>query len=285
MIGFSKSRHGVTLLASIGAAGFSLCIVEEPQAALSPGTTVHGELPPEGREKAQAASLLKQLLDEKIAKLIKSYGETSPHTHIRDVYVVLHAPISLSQVVTTSRSFQEDVRITDALLDECARAALGDKVHQPDFLGARLLQVRLNGYPTSRPEGKHVREMEVIGLASTVDVIFREPIMTAFRTALPQREISMRAGILAIAAANPAGTQGDSLVVYLSAEGTEIVVVRDGVPGTCTFVPLGIRAIAERAGKGAPAETLLGAMRVAHGEKGSDAAKQENDKTLAAVGP
>lgn len=284
MLGSSPHHSGATFLVSIGAANISLGILEYQKDGPVLRLSLSGSLSAEERSDPQAASGLKNLLQTKVPALLKLYAGAPGHMKIREVFAVVHSPISSSQIVTDTRFLKTEERITDALLDECAKSALGDIAKHPDFLSARLLQVRLNGYATARPEGKYATELEVIGLACELDRAFREPVLSAFEKALPGVAVTLRSGVLAIAALEAA--RDDECVIFLlSTEGTEIVVMRRGVPTTCAFVPIGVRAIAERAGKGAPAESLLATLRIVRSGNGSDVALQEAEAALGAVEP
>ena len=284
MFGSSPSHHGATFLVSIGAANISLGIVEYQKGGPVLCLSMSASLSAEERGEAQAATGLKNLLKEKIPALLKLYAGTPKAKTIRDVFALVHSPISRSQIVTNTRSFEAEEKITDALLDECARSALGEISKRPDFLGARLLQVRLNGYATARCEGKYATEVEVIGLACELDHAFRDPILSALQAALPGVPVNFRSGILAMAAIERSHDV-DCVIFLLSTEGTEIVVMRRGVPTTCAFVPIGMRSIAERASKGAPAEAILATLRIVRSGKGSDTALQEAEVSLGAIEP
>lgn len=279
------SRHGATLLASIEAASVSLGIVEHRSKAPVHRLHLSAALPIQERTKAQNAAGLKNLLQEKIPELLKLYAGAQGHMAIKSVYAVVHTPVSISQVISSRRAFEKEEKITDALLDECARVALGDMPKRPDFLGARLLQTRLNGYATARPQGKYAQEVEIIGLSTTIDQNFREPVFSAFHSATPGIEVQFRSGVLAISSIDAARVAADAVVIYLSMEGAELVVVRGGVPTTCAYVPVGIRVIAGGAARGAPPETILSTMRIAQAGKGSDVALQETEVSLASVEP
>ena len=284
MFGSSSTHHGATLLASVGAANISLGIVEHGTSGSSVRAQLSGALSAQERDNQQTATGLKKLLEEKVPALLKEYASMSRHKPVRNAYVVVHAPIADSRIVSDTRTFETEERITDAILDDCARSALGDLPRRPNFLGARLLQVRLNGYATARPEGKHVREVEVIGLAFSIEPTFKEPVLSTLQAALPGIATQFRSGLLAIAAASTAQA-GEYAVFLLSGEGTEIVVMRRGIPSNYAFVPIGLRSIAERAGKGAPAETILSTMRIVGSGKGSNAAREEAEAALGAVEP
>ena len=284
MFGSSAHHRGATLLVSVGAANISLGIVEYQKDSLVLRLSMSASLSAEERGEAQAATGLKNLLKDKVPALLRVYAGTPGHKTIHDVFAIVHAPISRSQIVTNIRLFGTEEKITDALLDECARSALGDIAKRPDFLGARLLQVRLDGYATARSEGKHAIEVEVIGLACELDHAFKDPILSAIQAALPGVPVNFRSGVLAIASIESAHDV-DCVIFLLSTEGTEIVVMRRGVPTTCAFVPIGMRSIAERASKGTSPETLLSTLRIVRSGKGSDTALQEAEAALGAIEP
>jgi hypothetical protein len=194
-----SSIRGTTLIASIASAGFSLGIAEVADEHATLSASLRTDLPMAQRTNAQAAALLKQHLQEQGEGFLKDYAKQHGHKRIRNIYAVLQAPMSNAAVISTRKVLERESRITDALLDECARDAIGTMTERSDFLGARLLQVRLNGYPTTKPEGKYAQEVEIEGLATTLDPQVKEPILASLQALSPSAHLQVRSGTLAIA--------------------------------------------------------------------------------------
>jgi len=275
-----NARHGATLVVAIGAGQLSLGVVSKINKATALELSASGFLAPEKRSSAQTAAALKQLLSDKLTSLLKTHADRRG-PKIRAVFLVLEAPLSQAFVVRAQRVFPAPERVTDTLLN-----ALGQLAHEPNFLSASMLRVQLNGYNTERPEGKYATSVDLIGLAATADPALKESLLATLRSLLPSAKIAIWPGTLALirSTAEQGGEEGrNSLTLYVSSEGTELVAFHDGIPTTCAFIPVGTRVIAERASPGKPALSTLAALRLAAKGDISDAAAAEGEASLVRI--
>src|SRR3989338_2735510 len=111
-----SSHHGATFLVSIGAANISLAIVEYQKNGPVLRLPISASLSAEERSDPQAATGLKNLLKDKVPALLKLYAGTPTSMTIRDVFTLVHSPISRSQIVSNTQAFETEKKITDALL-------------------------------------------------------------------------------------------------------------------------------------------------------------------------
>ncbi len=279
-----KNSMGATLIVSAGSLGVSLFVMKN-ETEITSEYTKHAELALQSRSIEQTANSLKQLIIENGESLIRSYQQTSGH-HVGKVLLLLQAPLVESFTVQSTKTFQVPTKITDAVLDLVARDALGNLNQKDTFLSVTMLRVNLNGYVTSRAEGKYATTVELTGLVTIMEHSLHEIFLSAFQTILPHSQIVMRSDALALT--QVAKTLGDSraensLIVFLSGDVTEFVAMHEGIPTTCGYVPVGVRHIAELAFPNRSAQTSFEDLRLSVRGKQTDEGISSSESSLISI--
>ncbi len=176
------------------------------------------------------------------------------------VYAVIRSPWTRSKTLRAHVSFEESRRISGALIAQLAQQALGEDAEfdKSQILEAGVVRVELNGYPTNKPEGKPAVELSVAVLVSICDPVVRSTVTSALAELFGAVTPVMRSGVHALLAVlKERGGNKDYLVVDMASEGTNLIVIRNGVATDHAFVAEGKRSLLKRIGSfGAPDEVL-----------------------------
>jgi len=245
----SHRGGGVVAIANIESSRVSFSVIKAQSAhSYSMLTTRVAELPLEERESGQHLFALKQRLAD-IAKAAMTDYAKHHRGGIKKIYCILHAPWTTASVVRHLSSFIGETYITAAIIADSAAKAVADGKTQKDYLDAEQLPIKLNGYVTGIPEGKYAHSLEVAALVSSCGESVRRDIEATLREVAPTAQIHIHSGTRAVVGALQIARHksANAVCLHVSGEGTEIIVVRDGVVESYTFIPEGVRSMLARA--------------------------------------
>ena len=259
---------------------FSVVTLQSATSASIP-ITRYAELPLEERTSGQHLFALKQRLADIAKAALSDYAAKGGHS-IKKMYAVIHAPWALGSVVSASMRLTKDTYISEKIMSECATKALSKSTKNAEFLDVHQLPIVLNGYRTQHPEGKYAHLVEVAGLMSTSDATTREEIGKTFKEVSPASHTVIHSGARAVVEAIESARPdlSDAVCMHVSGEGTEIIVLRDGIVRSYTYIAEGLRTMLVRAFPGMRPEEARAAMRLLQKHEGSDVVGGQTEDAL-----
>ncbi|HEY4487271.1 MAG TPA: hypothetical protein VI483_00735 [Candidatus Paceibacterota bacterium] len=249
--------------------------------------TRYAELPIEERTSGQHLFALKQRLADITKAAINDYTSAHGGRALKKLYAVVHAPWAIGNVVSASTRFPQETYISEKIMDDCATKALAQGGKGGELLDVHQLPIMLNGYRTAHPEGKYAHLVEVAGLMSTCDANIREEIAKTFRDVLPASRTIIHSGARAIVEAIEATRPQlrDALCMHVSGEGTEVIVLRNGMVRSYTYITEGLRSIFSRAFPGMHPEEARTAVRLMQRQEGSEVVGVQTEEALLKAEP
>ncbi len=271
-IHLGRTREKIFAVADIGSGSAALAVVAVPPKG--PARVLVAErsfLPMEERTPEAIATALGTHLIEVGKKVLDSHSKKGG-SQPQSVYAVVRAPWTHSKTVEAKTSFPKSARITAQMIGKLAQQALASdtEFEKANILEAGVMRVEVNGYPTNEPEDALGHSLSVAVIISDCQPGFRASLTHAFQELFGGRKISMRSGVHAILSAlrSKAKTaHRDFLVVDMASEGTNFIVIRDGITTDHATIPEGKNSLLKRiGGSGMPDNTLTMLRLLARGE-------------------
>ncbi|MSU73709.1 hypothetical protein EXS56_01060 [Candidatus Kaiserbacteria bacterium] len=267
-----RAREKIVAVADIGSGSAALAIVAV--SAEGPVRVLCAErrfLPLEERTTEAITAALGTHLVE-VGKSVLAVYQKSGGSAPESVYAIVRAPWTRSKTVEARTSFPEVTQITDKIIGGLAQQALAsdkefDRAH---ILEAGVIRIEVNGYPTGEPEGASGHRLSVAALISDCDPTFKTTLTSALQQLFGGQKVVIRSGVHAILSIlrNKADAWDKNfLVVDMASEGTNFVVIRDGITTDHATIPEGKNSILKRiSGNGMTEETLTLLRLLARGE-------------------
>lgn len=266
MLGLSSvhKKEKVVFAADIGSGHVGYCLVEvrrkEIPVILASARAV---LPFEERTPAQTKSGILSLFGEVCGKAAEEYAQMGAGQSLPPVsasYAILQAPWSSSEIARAETTFENDERITGAVVEGLARRALDteEKLNRQNLFEAGVVRVDLNGYPTTKPIGKQAHAVAVSTLLSECEPEFRAQITETLQRSFPSAKPNLRSRVRALLSAlrEVKILSSDKMIIDMENEATNCIVMRGGLASEHFLVPEGTRTILKRISNGMPEETL-----------------------------
>ncbi len=217
----------------------------------------------EPRDEGHAQARLK----EEIAEAIQGATARAPGTHVSEVYVTLHAPWAISQLVSASATSATDHEtvIRHAHLAKLADNALAaaPEIDRSKLFETSAVSVRLNGYPTEDPEGKRAREIDFFAIASTVEPALRTTVEGALHGGLPAATIFWRSAARVFASMLPRiHVPPEAVIVDFGVQATSLMLHKDGLLSREQHTAEGLQSVLTRVHGARPPEELLSLFRM-----------------------
>ena len=266
-----RAREKIIAVADIGSGSAALAIVAVPKDG--PARILAAErlfLPLEERSSDAIQAAIGRHLIEVGQKVLAAHLKASG-VQPQLVYALIRAPWTQSKTVEAQTSFVEPTRITDKMVGALAQQALASEKEfdTGQLLEASVIRLLINGYPTRHPEGAQGQRLSIAALLSECEPNFRSVITSALEQLFGARRPVLRSGVHAILSLlrNRASTsRRDFLVVDMASEGTNLIVIRDGITTQHDRIAEGKNALLKRVGSGLPEETLTLLRLIARGE-------------------
>jgi len=280
----THKREKIVVVADIGSGSAGVAII-----AISPDLPARvivaerSRLPFEERSVEATIAGITAQLSSAGEKALAAYAATSGASPISAAYAVIRAPWTRSKTIRAMSKFPEEQQVTDTLITETARAAFAapsesgeDEPDPANILETSIVRVELNGYPTARPKGKYAHTLGVSILVSDCDPRVRKNVVETVSRIFACPPPSLRSGtraLLSVLRESPAFPD-DCLIVNMTSNATNLIVVTGGTAVRHTRIPEGVRSIVKRiGGTGLPEETLTLIRMVAHDQCEHEACK------------
>lgn len=213
-------------------------------------------LPSGERDESAAASGIVSLLSETAQKVLAKYGG-----HVDSAYAIIHAPWTRSKTIRAESTLEGDTKIEKSMLDSLAKQALSEdnEYDRGKILEAGIIRVELNGYPTVKPIGKHAHHIAASALLSECEPKVREGVSEALAKVFACPPPTLRSDTRALLSVirESATLPKESLIVNMTFEATNTLVVRKGVVTETALVGEGSASIVRKiGGDKMPEETM-----------------------------
>ncbi len=267
-----RAREKIIAVADIGSGSAAVAIVSVP--AKGPVRVLCAErrfLPLEVRTPEAITAALGMHLVEVGQRVLAAYQKSGGPAP-KSVYAIVRAPWTRSKTVEAQTSFPETTEITDKMIGGLAQQALASdtEFERAHILEAGVVRIKINGYATSEPEGASGHRLSVAALISSCDPAFKANLTGAFQQLFGGQKVIIRSGvhaILSILRSKADASNKNFLVVDMASEGTNFVVIRDGITTDHATISEGKNSILRRiSGNGMTEETLTLLRLIARGE-------------------
>lgn len=183
-----------------------------------------------------------------VQAVLSAAGEAIVGKHIAEVRVILHAPWASSQISTVREEYEKRTLVQRVQLSSLAQKSVTEAESEGERHFERsVLSFKLNGYPTSRPEGKFARTVQLSAIMSVCDPTLKKNIDAALHAAFPSARFSwLSAEHMYTEVLRHLDFPADALIVDVGVQATHLVVLQEGVPRAYRVVTEGLRSILDR---------------------------------------
>ena len=264
-----RQRGEVFLVADVGDGSVGVAMLESSDGTTrliaAEQTTIFSEERP---EEARARSVV-AALSESAQALQEKLGGSVPRS-IEKAYVVVHAPWARSNVIRSEHVFEEEKKIDASVISSHAKAALQEEeISHEHSLEAAVVRVELEGYRTSKPEGKRAKKIGVSMLVSECDEGMQRSISEALTRTFSCPPPIFRSAVRALSAVLSEHDllPEDCVLLCVHSYSTSLLVFRDRSITAVGYVGEGMQTIARRIAPQNPLQETLSLMRMlARGE-------------------
>ncbi len=266
-----QAREKIIAVADVGSGSAGVAIVAVSSGPARIIAAERSRLPFEERDVEATITGVSAQLSSAGEKALAAYAASGATSPVSATYAVIRAPWTRSKTIHAISRFPEDIRIEDAMIGEVAKAAFAtpnetgeEELDAANTLEASVVRVELNGYPTARPKDKYAHTLGVSVLVSDCDPRMRKNIVEVMSRIFMCPPPSLRSGtraILGVLRESPAFPE-DCLVVNMTTEATNLIVVIGGIAVRHTRIPEGVRSIVKRIGAGGLHEETLTLIRM-----------------------
>lgn len=265
---FAHKRGKVIAVADIDSDSAGACIVLLQGGA--PASVICAErsaLTLDERPQEQAVSGILSLLEDAAGKVMRVYSKLQTKENplpVSSTHAIIHTPLISSKTSLAKSVFENDTHITEDIINGIAKSTIESLVEKDGLDKAKMFEacvasVTLNGYKTAKPVGKRAKSVSVATLTSECEVGLRAKITEALRKSFGVQNTVLHSDTRALLLGmhtNPPRAHR-YLVVDMSADSTNCVVIHNDAAAEHVAVPEGVRTILKRiVGKGMPEETL-----------------------------
>ena len=189
----------------------------------------------------------------------------------RSVHAIIRAPWTQSKTVSAKTTLPTSTKISRKLIVQLSQQALASdtEFERSNLIEAGVVRVEVNGYPTAQPEGKSGDMLSVAALVSECDGQLRASVAGVLQQLFGAHPSTISSGVRAILSVmrDMPGAPDDFVIMDMASEGTNFVVVREGVTIEHAAMPEGKNSLLRRiGGNNLPADTLAMLRLVARGE-------------------
>ena len=277
-------RASTVAIASIGGASVTVGLAHFDGTRVELFDSEHRALPLSERSSEHTGAALKQLLIDAAGALIQRARARGVSAPPQRLYCVFRAPWMHGEVVRVSVDLDQDEIVTEAMLTKLARQALAGSRFANDHTEAHVVEVALNGYPTTRPEGKRAREVALTALISRSDRAVHAGVREALENIFPMSRPTVRSGtrslLEAIQRARP--DLSNYVALDITEEGTLAFLVTAGALRRQIHAPEGIRALFTAVSGASTANDSRTLFSLAARLEGSPSTKEQLLSTLRA---
>ncbi len=256
-------RGQIVAIADVGSGSAALAIVlVSARRAAQVLSATRVVLPIEVRDREATVARVGAALEEASEKALAAYRSADQKVRaVEALYCVIRAPWVRSTTARAQADFREETAITDSMLSSLAKRALDENraLNIANLLEASIVNVKLNGYSTTKPENQRAHAVTVTTLFSVCDPALEMAVRASLQKSFPHLLPVYRSSslsILSLLDSRP-GPNEDHLAIEVLGEATTLSVVRDGALTHQQVIPEGVHTIIRRvAPQGIPEETL-----------------------------
>ena len=245
------------------------------------------DLPLEKRSDDALSKAIVQAFATAAEKAASEYrGEGSPK-RIAQCYCVLGTPWTQSYAGEAFSHFERETVVTDDMIGTLAKQSLADQkeIDPKELLEANVVRVLLNGYPTGTPAGKRADEIRIFTLLSGCRSDIKSQMQEVLMRTFPETPIMWRSGARAILRAAGIDDAEQAVIAMVSAEATDIIVVRKGILAERALIPNGVRQIASSFAEGKPVEETITLLDMLEKEQCETDACKALEESIAKIEP
>lgn len=208
---------------------------------------------------------------------------------IDTAHYILSSPWVMSQTKTIKVDYDTPTTVSPKMVDEIVNIKQSD---QTDFEGTliekTIFDVKLNGYPVTKYEGKAVRRLEVSFAVSVSSQAVMDKISNALHSAMRPKKQKFHSALLLeyVGIRNIFHTYSDYLVIHPHRELTDVVMVKSGVCALITSFPFGVGTVMRKLGKALHVESTTAESALTMHSAGKLSADEERrlDPVIEALG-
>ena len=241
-----RRKRAMYAVAQIESGGADVSIFDSENGLVAHASS---QLPVEKRAEALHITGILRALEEAVQKAQKE-ALSKGAGRIETVYMIVHTPWSRSETLTATVTYQKEAKITAAAIAELAESALS---HIKDLDPARIIEsaivrVSLNGYPTSQPEGKKAKSLEVSVLASDCDKRVGRGAAETIARHFPDTPMIWRSSARAFFTlqTDTSDLPGNYVAVVFGSVASEAFVVEEGLLAARVPVEIGFNELISR---------------------------------------
>jgi hypothetical protein len=269
---FSHSKGNVVAVADVGSGGVAVAIVAvTANAPLKVLAVRRSVFPQEKRTPEQLNSLVISQLGIVADAAIADHAATHQKAHgtVTSASAVIRTPWTHSSTVRVMTRFEKEKVITQDLINTTAQQALEEEkeLDHTKSIETSIVRVELNGYPTAKPVGKSAHQLAVSVLLGDCDTQIKTGVAEQMQRACTVKETLIRSGTQAVLSFLRENNRfpHDCLVMDMSGEATNMIVIRKGISVGHEMVAEGVRSIVARCTlEGLPEESLSLIRMAAH---------------------
>lgn len=260
-------RERIVAVADIGSGSAGVAVISvSPDGPARIISAERGRLPFEERGTDATITGLAAQLSAAGEKALAAYRESGATSPISSAYAVIRVPWTRSKTIRAMSTFPEEQEVTDAMIAEVAKAAFAtpnetgeEELDAANILESSVVRVELNGYPTAHPVGKAAHTLGVSVLVSDCEPRVRASVLETMSRIFACPPATLHSGtraLLSVLRESPAFPD-DCLIINMTSNATNLIVVTGGTAVRHTRIPEGVRSIVKRIGEtGLPEETL-----------------------------
>ena len=220
----------------------------------------------ERTESATTAGVLASLSDAGQKALTGFRAGPYKNAKISRVYAVIDAPWVRSHTVQAASILEKDTRITDTMIKAAAGTAINTdtEIDRTRLIESTVVRVELNGYATASPVGKIAHRLSVAVLLSDCDATIQNGVAETLSRLLPGSKQTLRSGSRALVSASKVipGLEKNYVILAVTAEASNILVIRDGLAVQHLQIKEGVRTILKRLSDTSMPEETLSLLRM-----------------------
>lgn len=289
---FSHSKGTVVAVADVGSGSVGVAVVlAQENAPLKVLVSRRTIFPQENRSAQQLNTLVVSQLGTIADAAIADHAATHQKEYgpVTSACAVIRAPWTRSATVRVVSRFEKEKAVTQDLINTTAQQALEEEknLDHSKLIETSIVRVELNGYPTAKPAGKNAHQLAVSVLIGDCDTDLKVGVAEQMQRACATKETLIRSGTQAILSFLRQNNQlpHDCLVMDMSGEATNMIVIRKGISVGHEMVAEGVRSIVARCTAAGLPEESLSLIRMAAHDQCSDNACDSIIAALAKAEP
>lgn len=278
-----KQRGRIFAVADVGNGSVAIGIVAVPTRGPAHLLSAHRAALPAGeRENDATSAAIVSLTAETAEKALAAYGGNVPAA-----YAIIHSPWSRSKTARAEKTLEADTKLDKNTIGALAHSALESEpgLDRENTIEAGIIRVELNGYPTEKPLGKRAHNLAASVLITTCDKKVKDGVSAAlsrvFSCPPPKLRSDTRALLSVIRESSL--LPKESLILNMTYEATNTLVVRKGVVTETAFIPEGSSSIVRRIGGDKLPEETMTLIRLLALDQCEDAACEATRAAMAKV--